>query len=160
MIGQRFGRLVVQEMTSKRLNGLVSYKCRCDCGNTKYTTGAGLRVKRRPVRSCGCLQKERASQTQTKDITNQRFGLLVALEPIIKRGKYGYVKWKCKCDCGNIKILRGSSLRAGQVKSCGCLLYVSRFIIHTNIDMMDVPIEIINCLKAYYELRKAIKQAS
>lgn len=26
----------------------------------------------------------------------------------------------CKCDCGNEKIISGSSLRSGRVKSCGC----------------------------------------
>ena len=27
----------------------------------------------------------------------------------------------CNCDCGNTKIARGSSLRKGKTKSCGCL---------------------------------------
>jgi hypothetical protein len=30
-------------------------------------------------------------------------------------------KFKCKCDCGNIKIVRLNSLRTGNTKSCGCL---------------------------------------
>ena len=29
--------------------------------------------------------------------------------------------WDCLCDCGNIIITRGSSLRSGHTKSCGCL---------------------------------------
>jgi hypothetical protein len=29
--------------------------------------------------------------------------------------------WNCKCDCGNLKVACGSLLRAGKVKSCGCL---------------------------------------
>lgn len=35
-----------------------------------------------------------------------------------KRGKY---IWRCECVCGNITNVRGSSLRAGFTKSCGCL---------------------------------------
>ena len=29
--------------------------------------------------------------------------------------------WRCRCDCGGLKDVRGSKLRAGQTKSCGCL---------------------------------------
>lgn len=29
--------------------------------------------------------------------------------------------WECKCDCGNIKAVRTSSLVSGDIKSCGCL---------------------------------------
>ncbi len=29
--------------------------------------------------------------------------------------------WLCKCDCGNETIVRGSNLRSGGTKSCGCL---------------------------------------
>ena len=33
-------------------------------------------------------------------------------------------RYSCKCSCGTVKTVRGSSLRSGIVKSCGCL---SRF---------------------------------
>ena len=29
--------------------------------------------------------------------------------------------WLCKCECGKEKIIRGSHLRNGHTKSCGCL---------------------------------------
>jgi hypothetical protein len=28
--------------------------------------------------------------------------------------------WLCRCDCGYESVLRGSSLRSGRSKSCGC----------------------------------------
>ena len=31
--------------------------------------------------------------------------------------------WICECECGNIKPIRGSSLRNGHSTSCGCLTY-------------------------------------
>lgn len=32
------------------------------------------------------------------------------------------IYWRCKCDCGNEKIVCSTSLLKGQVKSCGCLV--------------------------------------
>lgn len=53
------------------------------------------------------------------DITNQRFGKLIALRMVGKLdGKNMY--WECQCDCGNVKNIMGSSLRSGNTKSCGC----------------------------------------
>lgn len=33
----------------------------------------------------------------------------------------GYAHWLCICACGNQKIISGSNLRQGHIKSCGCL---------------------------------------
>ena len=53
-----------------------------------------------------------------KNISNKRFGRLVAISPT---GKYvGGYYWKCKCDCGNEKDVRIGHLTAGKIKSCGC----------------------------------------
>lgn len=54
-----------------------------------------------------------------KDITNKRFGRLIAIKPVGKT-KSREIMWKCKCDCGNCVEVLGSSLRAGRTKSCGC----------------------------------------
>lgn len=53
-----------------------------------------------------------------KDLTGQRFGALVAIEPTEER-KGTSVVWRCLCDCGNEKLIPASSLTGG-VKSCGC----------------------------------------
>ena len=54
-----------------------------------------------------------------KDMTGLRFGRLIVLnrEPNID----GHTMWRCKCDCGKIKIAEAYSLRSGKTKSCGCL---------------------------------------
>jgi hypothetical protein len=49
------------------------------------------------------------------DISGKQFGRLSVLEHV------GYGKWRCKCECGNETIVRGSDLRKGLVMSCGCL---------------------------------------
>ena len=32
----------------------------------------------------------------------------------------GRAQWLCQCDCGKMVIVKGSSLRNGKTKSCGC----------------------------------------
>lgn len=55
------------------------------------------------------------------DMTNQRFGSLLVIKQDSERGASGEIKWICKCDCGNIKSIKGAALRSGNTKSCGCL---------------------------------------
>jgi len=31
-----------------------------------------------------------------------------------------YTRWNCRCQCGNVNVVRASHLIAGRVKSCGC----------------------------------------
>lgn len=54
-----------------------------------------------------------------KDLTGQRFGRLVVVSEN-GRDKIQNVLWLCRCDCGNMVTIRGSMLRAGRSKSCGC----------------------------------------
>ncbi len=44
--------------------------------------------------------------------------LVIHQEPSDKRGM---AMFSCRCVCGMVVVTRGSSLRAGHVKSCGCL---------------------------------------
>lgn len=56
------------------------------------------------------------------DLTGQRFGRLLALR---ENGRIrNSVAWECRCDCGTVKTVDGSSLRhrTAPVRSCGCLL--------------------------------------
>jgi hypothetical protein len=55
-----------------------------------------------------------------KDVTNQRFGRLIAVGPAA-RDKWGQVHWLCKCDCGQEKVIRGKHLWSMKIRSCGCL---------------------------------------
>lgn len=53
------------------------------------------------------------------DLTGRKFERLTALR-ISGRDKRNQILWECRCDCGNVKIIRGGSLTTGHAKSCGC----------------------------------------
>ena len=57
---------------------------------------------------------------QARDLAGQRFGRLVALEPIGKN-EHSLVLWRCECDCGKICEAESHSLLRGSKRSCGCL---------------------------------------
>lgn len=54
IVGQRFGRLVVDSMCTERGNRRqIRWNCFCDCGNKHSVTGESLRSGK--SKSCGCL---------------------------------------------------------------------------------------------------------
>lgn len=53
------------------------------------------------------------------DLTGQKFGKLTVLSRA-ENDKFGKAQWLCQCECGNTKIINGSSLRRGLTVSCGC----------------------------------------
>ena len=48
-----------------------------------------------------------------------RYGRFTIVQEVEKRNEKRY--FLCKCDCGNTRIERLVAIRAGEVKSCGCL---------------------------------------
>lgn len=65
-----------------------------------------------------------------KDLTNQRFGRLIAIERTNQR-KGNCFLWRCKCDCGNEVLVRTYFLTHKISQSCGCLQADSRKHDHT-----------------------------
>lgn len=53
------------------------------------------------------------------DLTNQRFGKLVAIR--FHRMVNGRAEWECNCDCGNTHYVKAGELTRGKTQSCGCL---------------------------------------
>lgn len=60
------------------------------------------------------------------DLSGQTFGRLKAIRctdaPPGKNPKEAYWLCECSCEAGRTKVVRGAELRAGRVKSCGCLI--------------------------------------
>jgi len=57
------------------------------------------------------------------DLTGQRFCRLTVVERTanVASGKRSKVAWLCDCDCGAVHVASTTDLRAGTVRSCGCL---------------------------------------
>lgn len=118
LVGKRFGRLVVVELTEKRSHGHTIWRCKCDCGNEVLVDVCALRSG--GTGSCKCYQKEGAAARTIVDLTGQRFGRLVVIELTTER-RDGRVVWLCKCDCGKETRVVSSNLIGGHTRSCGCL---------------------------------------
>ena len=66
-----------------------------------------MRNKRRPV-EIGDIYERLTVTSRGEDWVSPGFG-------------YHKPQYVCKCDCGKIKLIAGSSLQSGLTKSCGCI---------------------------------------
>jgi hypothetical protein len=57
--------------------------------------------------------------SKIKDLTGQVFTNLTVIK-FAGQNEAKEALWECQCICGNTKVVRGSKLRFGEVKSCGC----------------------------------------
>lgn len=125
--GQRFGRLVAVERLPSG-----QWFCKCDCGGSATVPVNALRSGN--TRSCGCFQRDRASEANKgknlgrvamnrQDLVGKRFGILTvtAFSRLhVTPGGTNKTYWNCVCDCGKETTVTANNLRSGQVASCGC----------------------------------------
>lgn len=156
LTGRRFFKLLVVGFDHKKqvdyINGKkrVTYfwKCKCDCGNEVVRSGNSLRAGY--TKSCGCNQVRENKithnrkkelnikpDTRKRDLTGMVFSKLMVVgldhteQSINKKGKKRTrYYWKCMCECGNVVIRLGESLRNGATKSCGCFKFYQQMIGH------------------------------
>ncbi|MDR1631151.1 MAG: AP2 domain-containing protein, partial [Oscillospiraceae bacterium] len=113
-IGGRYGKLTVLRRVENDKKGKPVYLCLCDCDREKKYPSTWLAQGR--VTSCGCSQG-----VTPVDLTNKRFGHVVALSPTNRRDGNA-IMWKCRCDCGKLTYRSHSSLKVSGINtSCGCL---------------------------------------
>jgi hypothetical protein len=58
------------------------------------------------------------------DLTGMTFGRWLVVRRASSNN--GYATWWCQCDCGSACQVRGSSLRSGRTRSCGCARYLKQ----------------------------------
>lgn len=120
LTGHKYGRLSVIEQAETHVTpgcrNVYMWRCVCDCGKESIVSNSALRSG--DTKSCGCLQRERAHEASFIDISGNRYGRLVAINPIRKNNG---IYWVCKCDCGNTTEVLPQHLNRGLIRSCGCL---------------------------------------
>jgi len=110
LTGQKFNRLLVKDYFGKKGNQ-PCWICICDCGNEKIIRSGDL--KNGHAKSCGCLKKDKQKKKMI-DLTEQVFEMYTVLEyageawPENKRNR-GH-QWKCKCECGEERVVFGNRL--------------------------------------------------
>lgn len=55
-----------------------------------------------------------------KNEQGNKYGKLTVLERYLGKVNKDEAHWICQCECGKQIVARGSKLRAGSIKSCGC----------------------------------------
>ena len=66
LTGERFGRLIVIERSNNSKSGKTKWLCECDCGNRTVVFSTSL--IRGLTHSCGCLNRELASERAAKHL--------------------------------------------------------------------------------------------
>ena len=111
----KFGKLTVIErcenyITQKGLSA-KQYFCECECGNKVKIRGSNL--KSGSYKSCGHCNNINPGD---------RFGSLTVIKRcedyVAPKGQH-YIRWVCKCDCGNETKVVISKLKNGNTRSCG-----------------------------------------
>ena len=88
LVGQKFGRLTVMKQVEKpvtRVNNSRYWLCKCECGSNKDVIVSTSDLKSLHTTSCGCVQKEQASERlieQNKKLAgtgkkNKRTGVII-----------------------------------------------------------------------------------
>lgn len=129
-INDKYGHLTVIQLLNekdKHYNTLVL--CQCDCGKKIKVTASHLINGH--TKSCGCVKN-----TFT-DHSGEVYGNITVLNEYIR--KNSNTKWKCRCGyCGNVFYTTISSLKRGNVISCGCQNTQRRKeLIKQNLGLMD-----------------------
>ena len=74
-----------------------------------------------------------------RDLTGERFGLLIARE-CVGRAMNRKAVWLCECDCGNTAFVESVHLTRGATRSCGCFARAQTIKIHTTHGQYGTPL--------------------
>lgn len=113
LTGRKFNKWTVLGFSHMNSINESMWFCRCECGKERAVNRFSLLNEK--SRSCGCIKKGMFIQ----DLTGQNFGMLTALYQVGINSSL-QATWLFQCVCGNKKVLAGTGVKTGRIKSCGC----------------------------------------
>lgn len=115
--GMKFGRLLVLETYWDLPKPKV--KCQCDCGNIGVYSKNDVQTGH--TSSCGCYNKERITETSTKDWSGYVSECGVEAIAPYKQNDKGQWLWTFKCPlCNKEFVMLPIKVKNNHTTSCGC----------------------------------------
>lgn len=125
LIGQSFGKVVIQDIIPFYVGKYRNYNAKVYCSACKKIGVVRLRsILSDSAKSCGCQKHKKPTGLDNKkciDICGEKFGILTPVK--IDPHRTDRIYWECLCDCGTRKSVAAKHLRNGSVTSCGCQQY-------------------------------------
>lgn len=116
-IGNKYNRLKILDIDYSQKPSIA--KCQCDCGNIAYISKTD--VVNGNTKSCGCLQKERASESNIMDYSGAIFDNGVKVLDKAYSDDRGVWHYNCICPlCGNVFQDIPARIANNHKSSCGC----------------------------------------
>lgn len=122
---QTFGRWTVKARAPYELSPtgqkVQMWHCVCACGYKARVRAKSLTSHR--SRSCGCMKSE-MQRERGSDLTGETFSRWLVLgraQDLVYANGVTVRQWRCRCQCGTIKVLLVNPLVSGKSRSCGCL---------------------------------------
>ena len=116
-IGDKYGRLTIVDIIWDEKPAKAI--CQCDCGNDFI--GVKADIISGHTQSCGCLQSEMASNSNTKDWTGYISESGVKFVKQHRMNDKGQWIWEWECPlCNNIFYELPARVNNGHTTSCGC----------------------------------------
>ena len=122
-VGDKYERLTILEDLGTREVGKQGartrfFLCECDCGNKVEVPGNSIGSR---YKSCGCYHRDITRKLIPPGTVFGRLTVLELCDPAERKPSVKVLIYKCRCECGSVINVQGTSLRDGNTKSCGCL---------------------------------------
>lgn len=122
-VGHKYGALTILDIDYSTKPSKA--KCMCECGNEVYVSKAD--VVSGHTQSCGCLQRQRAMETNTKDFSGTVSDCGVIITTKSHKHEHGVWYWNCICPlCGKEFQALPAKIIANHTTSCGCKIQSSK----------------------------------
>jgi hypothetical protein len=142
-----YGVFTILGVFDKTKHGHKRYLCQF-----KNTNGFGLASISNILKG---IVSDSLSRKYAYDITDQRFGKLIALELVRTESKGR--EWLCQCDCGNTVITKQRNLLGKEYmqRSCGCIRKKAHLVKTSKIELSLDYVDSFDNFEKYVFLHKA-----